>query len=220
MPGGTFQAPFMTEASSMAETLTVLIVDDDGDYRALLHRYLAKAGHRVVEASTGREGMRVAAQPGIDAIVIDGLLPDTDGLRWLAELRGRGIRTPAVFASSFFKDIETHRRLTSDMRVAAVLQKPVTDLKGFVVDVERALWTAMGGAPNDLRGSPPRRPAPAPPVARGSGHDRAPVGTPPDGPAVHPAGQAPEETTASVRPTRSQEIDDAIDEILGEPPRK
>jgi DNA-binding response OmpR family regulator len=204
----------------MTRTWTVLIVDDDGDYRALLRRYLDMGGHRVVEAATGREGMKLATKPGIDAIVIDGLLPDTDGLRWLAELRGRGIRTPAVFASSFFKDIETHRRLTRDMGVAAVLQKPVTDLKTFVGEVEAALMTAMGQAPGPRRDVSSPSTGPAPPVARGSSHDRPRASVSPPS-SARPLGRpASAPAAASAPPPHTQEIADAIDEVLGEKPRK
>jgi CheY-like chemotaxis protein len=203
----------------MTRTWTVLIVDDDGDYRALLRRYLDRGGHRVLEAGTGREGMKLATQPGVDAIVIDGLLPDTDGLRWLADLRGRGIRTPAVFASSFFKDIETHRRLTRDMGVAAVLQKPVTDLKPFVAEVEAALMVAMGQAPAARRDSPGPRTSPIPPVARGSTYDR-PLVSPPPPNAPRPPARPAEPAGAPAPPRYPQDIADAIDEILAEKPKK
>jgi CheY-like chemotaxis protein len=202
----------------MTPTWTVLVVDDDAGYRALLQRHLQKRGHRVVEAATGREGMKIASGDGIDAIVVDGLLPDTDGLRWLAELRGRGIRTPAIFASSFFKDIETHRRLTRDMRVAAVLQKPVTDLGTFVAEVVRALFSAMGVTPPEPVVRANRGPAPMPVVARGTNAGRLPVNA--VAPGVAP--RRPDPAPATTRPPspRIQEIGDAIEELLREKPPK
>ena len=56
---------------------TVLVVDDDLAKRYLLHTWLRRAGHTVIEADTGREALELA--PSADLILLDVNLPDITG---------------------------------------------------------------------------------------------------------------------------------------------
>ena len=56
---------------------TVLVVDDDLAKRYLLHTWLRRAGHTVIEAGTGREALELA--PSADLILLDVNLPDITG---------------------------------------------------------------------------------------------------------------------------------------------
>jgi signal transduction histidine kinase/DNA-binding response OmpR family regulator len=58
---------------------TVLAIDDDQNARELLERGLAKEGFRVVTASSGEEGVRLAKEIRPDAITLDVLMPGMDG---------------------------------------------------------------------------------------------------------------------------------------------
>jgi two-component system, NtrC family, response regulator AtoC len=57
---------------------TVLIVDDDPLIRWTLKEHCESAGHRVVEAATGAEGLARFSE-GVDATLLDWMLPDMDG---------------------------------------------------------------------------------------------------------------------------------------------
>lgn len=59
---------------------TVLVVEDDADIRALLRVVLEAEGYRVVEASTGRDAVVVAAETRPRLILMDISLPLLDGL--------------------------------------------------------------------------------------------------------------------------------------------
>jgi adenylate cyclase len=63
----------------MAETGTLLVVDDDGVSRAVLANMLERQGHAVLLAKNGLEGLEMAARPGIDIIVLDIIMPGLDG---------------------------------------------------------------------------------------------------------------------------------------------
>jgi DNA-binding response OmpR family regulator len=65
---------------------TVLVVDDEPIVREVVVRYLAREGHRTLEAGDG-DGARDAIESGApDLVVLDVMLPGTDGLelcRWI-----------------------------------------------------------------------------------------------------------------------------------------
>jgi signal transduction histidine kinase/CheY-like chemotaxis protein len=67
----------------------VLVVDDDGDTRALLRQALAGEGWAVAEAAHGRAALDRLAEAPADAIVLDLMMPEMDGFELVAELRSR-----------------------------------------------------------------------------------------------------------------------------------
>jgi len=57
----------------------ILIVEDEADLRELLAWNLKAAGHEVIEAATGAEGMAKARRLAPDLILLDLMLPDVQG---------------------------------------------------------------------------------------------------------------------------------------------
>jgi DNA-binding response OmpR family regulator len=68
---------------------TVLVVDDEPIVREVVVRYLAREGHRTLEASDGNaaRGLIEGSEP--DLVVLDVMLPGTDGLELCRWIRGR-----------------------------------------------------------------------------------------------------------------------------------
>jgi DNA-binding response OmpR family regulator len=65
----------------------VLVVDDETDIRALLRELLERAGHDVVEAPDGREGLRVFHSERPDLVLLDVSMPGLDGWQTLERIR-------------------------------------------------------------------------------------------------------------------------------------
>jgi two-component system KDP operon response regulator KdpE len=65
----------------------ILIVDDEVQIRRLLEITLSANGYLIAEASTGKEGLVLAATTHPILIILDLGLPDTDGLEVLKKLR-------------------------------------------------------------------------------------------------------------------------------------
>lgn len=61
-------------------TLRVLIADDNALNQNLLKRLVAKLGHTVDVVSNGREAVAAVAQQPYDAVLMDVLMPEMDGL--------------------------------------------------------------------------------------------------------------------------------------------
>ncbi|MEI6682259.1 MAG: response regulator [Bacteroidota bacterium] len=65
----------------------ILIIDDEVQIRRLLEITLSANGYRICEASSGKEGLALAASVQPALIILDLGLPDVDGLEVLKTLR-------------------------------------------------------------------------------------------------------------------------------------
>ena len=80
-------------------TRPILVVDDDPLIVRLVRTYLERAGFEVTEASTGRDALAAIALEQPALIVLDVMLPETDGLTVLTALR-RNSRVPVIMLSA------------------------------------------------------------------------------------------------------------------------
>ena len=58
---------------------TILLVEDEPDLVRLLEYNLQQAGFATLSAGTGREGLRLAQEGNVDAVLLDLMLPDLAG---------------------------------------------------------------------------------------------------------------------------------------------
>jgi DNA-binding response OmpR family regulator len=65
----------------------VLVIDDDGDVRALVVGLLERAGYEVNEASDGRDGLRAVFSDRPDLVLLDVTMPGLDGWGTLERIR-------------------------------------------------------------------------------------------------------------------------------------
>jgi two-component system response regulator RpaA len=66
--------------------MRVLVIDDEPDVLMLCRVNLELAGHEVVEASNGKDGLELARDVWPDVVILDIMLPNIDGLTVLSEL--------------------------------------------------------------------------------------------------------------------------------------
>ena len=65
---------------------TVLVIDDEESIRSLLKEVLERANHRALEARDGQEGLTLYQQNKVDLVLMDILMPGTDGLEATLQL--------------------------------------------------------------------------------------------------------------------------------------
>jgi DNA-binding response OmpR family regulator len=74
-------------SAATSETFRILIIDDDANLNALLTEYLQKFGHSLVSETTAEAGRRRLRRELPDLLILDVMLPDTDGLTLCREFR-------------------------------------------------------------------------------------------------------------------------------------
>jgi two-component system, cell cycle response regulator DivK len=91
--------------SSEAAPATILVVEDNALNLKLVRDVLAHAGYRIVEATSGEEGVRLASEVRPDLVLMDLQLPGIDGAEALRQLRAR-VRPamPVVAVTAFAMD--------------------------------------------------------------------------------------------------------------------
>jgi two-component system, OmpR family, response regulator len=87
------------------ESAHILVVDDDGEIRKLLGRYLHMQGFRVSLAEDGRAMEACLASGRPDLIVLDVLLPDALGLDLCRDLRKRS-NVPVILLTALKEDVD------------------------------------------------------------------------------------------------------------------
>jgi CheY-like chemotaxis protein len=68
----------------------ILVIDDNSTFRWLLRLQLERAGHEVVEAANGAEGIQLYHDRPIDLVLCDLFMPEKEGLETIRELRRAG----------------------------------------------------------------------------------------------------------------------------------
>lgn len=78
----------------------ILIVEDEAKILRSLDQGLRSAGYDVVPATNGSEAVRLGSSEKFDAVVLDWMLPELDGLQVLHALRSRGHSVPVLLLTS------------------------------------------------------------------------------------------------------------------------
>ncbi|HEY6371359.1 MAG TPA: sigma-54 dependent transcriptional regulator [Candidatus Sulfotelmatobacter sp.] len=114
----------------------LLIVDDEANTLASLSRAFRLAGHEATVCDNAAKALELAKTQHFDLILSDVVMPGTDGLTLLEELKRQGVAAPVVMMSGQ-AHIEMAVRAT---RSGALdfLEKPITSDK-LMLTVENAL---------------------------------------------------------------------------------
>jgi DNA-binding NtrC family response regulator len=65
----------------------ILIIDDDVHILRMLRQTLERKGYEVIEASNGKEGIRLYREEPADLIITDLIMPEKEGIETIKELR-------------------------------------------------------------------------------------------------------------------------------------
>ena len=68
---------------------SILVIDDEQDIRVLLKYNLEKSGFKVLEASNGQDGIKMAESYLPDLILLDVMMPDMDGIETCERIKAK-----------------------------------------------------------------------------------------------------------------------------------
>jgi CheY-like chemotaxis protein len=99
-PASAYRPPIAFPAYCAPASL--LVVDDSETNRDILTRYLERHGHQVTGAAGGNEALAFLASRPFDLILLDVMMPDIDGYRVLARMKGDEAwsQIPVIFISA------------------------------------------------------------------------------------------------------------------------
>lgn len=114
--------------------LTVLLIEDNEQNRYLATFLLEGAGHKVVAANDGPEGIAAALAQAFDVILLDIQLPTMDGYAVARSLRGHAAAAvvPIVAVTSYAMAGDRENALAAGC--SAYLEKPINP-ETFVASV-------------------------------------------------------------------------------------
>jgi len=127
----------------------LLVIEDEPDVRNVIEYNLSLAGHEVVLAGDGRQGLRLAREIKPDLVLLDLMLPDLSGtevcrsLKDDQELRG----TPVLVVSALDEEID--RVVGFELGVDDYVTKPFS-VRELVLRVRAIL---RRGSPTDASGA-------------------------------------------------------------------
>ncbi len=100
---------------------TILSVDDDEGLQTVVSHYLTAEGYATLSARTGQQLMDVLQDNTPNIILLDLVLPDTDGISLLAQLRTR-VKIPVIVVSG--KSDTTEKIVCLEMGADDYMTKP------------------------------------------------------------------------------------------------
>lgn len=108
-----------------SELKTVLVVDDDQSFRRIMRKVLENEGLKVLEASDGQEGIDAFSSASPDVVIMDLIMPQTDGFTAIGEIKkiNSGARLIAISDSQVFTS-GMYLEEAIDIGADRVLSKP------------------------------------------------------------------------------------------------
>ena len=80
--------------------MKILVIEDDPEVLAFIVKGLSEEGYAVDQASDGKTGLLLATTEDYDAMVVDRMLPEIDGLTIVRSVRATGKQMPLLILSA------------------------------------------------------------------------------------------------------------------------
>jgi len=141
-----------------AMPLTVVVVDDDLDYRHIVRYLLASVSDTMVivgEAEDGEEALAIALRERPDIVITDLVMPRLNGVELTRRLRQELPLTKVILMSSYTED--AYRLMASDSGADAFVNKQVinSSLLPAIRDAVRRRFSGGSGSLPPSAGTSP-----------------------------------------------------------------
>jgi two-component system, OmpR family, KDP operon response regulator KdpE len=126
---------------------TILIVEDEPEFAALLERWITQSGYAALKARTGQEALRSFYEGHPDLVVLDVSLPGLDGWHVIERIREFS-RVPIIMATA--RGAETDKIRGLKLGADDYITKPLS-LPELMARIEAALRRAATAPSERLR---------------------------------------------------------------------
>ncbi|REJ68491.1 MAG: response regulator [Planctomycetota bacterium] len=121
----------------VAQTPSILITDDDFQFRETLRGVLEPQGYRTLLADDGLAACRIVESDTIDLVLLDVHMPRLSGLETLRRVKQVRAALPCILLSARWDEALREEAIAAD--AFSLLTKPVTRL-----DLTSAVESALG----------------------------------------------------------------------------
>ena len=83
--------------------MKILLIEDDAEAAKYLAKGLREQGHVTDHATSGKDGLFLATTEKYDAMIVDRMLPEVDGLTIVQTLRASNNETPIILLTALDK---------------------------------------------------------------------------------------------------------------------
>lgn len=133
-----------TPSPTTESAASILLVDDDPDFRGMVRIAFQRAGYTVHEAENGNAALAVMEQHAVDLVVTDIIMPEADGYEIILRLKSKQSRPPLIAVTG--GSVRLRMELPGMARLLgaeAAFEKPV-DLKALLAETGRLLAARKG----------------------------------------------------------------------------
>lgn len=104
----------------------ILLIDDDDLLRGVLAKSLTHAGHTVLQAADGQQGIQVACTTAVDLVITDLVMPVKEGVETIMVLRRQQPKLPVIAMSGGVSNSGLYLDIATKIGAKRVLPKPFT----------------------------------------------------------------------------------------------
>lgn len=105
-------------------TQKCLVIDDDPQFGKFVSKGLEKAGFDVIFKSSGLEAMSELSEISPDIVITDIVMPDSEGIELIIEMRNKGFDKPIVAMSGFSIQSSSYLEAAKLLGANASITKP------------------------------------------------------------------------------------------------
>ena len=107
----------------MPKKQSVLLVDDDQEFRKAMKRMFERSGYAITVAADGQEALEILSRDTFDLIISDLRMPNLDGVELMTEISRQRLTTPIIFLTAF-GEVESYMDLMN-LGAFEYIHKPV-----------------------------------------------------------------------------------------------
>jgi DNA-binding response OmpR family regulator len=128
----------------MAETKTILLVDDDHEQVEMMRIVLEKQGYHIIQAHDGHQGKQQIYNQRPDLVILDMMMPRMGGYPVLEHFKGKTDAPPIIMITA--NEGSRHKAYAEHLGVIDYIRKP------FAMErLLEAVHKALGPSPKQQR---------------------------------------------------------------------